>query len=635
MLKRVFLLLLAVIFVKQSVAEENIITLLKKYEEESDLSRKTRRETLGHYYIFTRKDLDVMHAYTLTDVLRAIPMFNLLPNRFGIYTLTNPGERAGIAIKYRLYIDDMEVSSIQTSNPFLIYDHYPLDNINHIEIYYSMGAISISNEPAQVIIKMYTKEPERENSSNIRLTKDIRQSYTGNIVIAKKINEDESFLFMADRTDYDYKSRRVSNGSISKDLALKTLFFKYRLGQYIFETGYIAVHRDPFTGFALDAVPDSGKIDSVDFYFYVTRYFMDDNSLKVNISYDNQVREYCEKNKEGIFYPIVLFNPTDPIVLYNEKRTFEKFGFYIEKKFKTRKNELLLGSYLKYNRQKLNKVIYQLSDGYTSTDIYGYYVKNFRNYSVYIENIYSAFENLSLIGGVRLDDFKFYGMDSERKLNIRAGLSSILEKVYIKGFFSYSYLLPSFYLLENAENNRLSPMRIRVLTGEVGYRFSPTGYVSFTAQFYKAKNHFDFDRTINRIINGRDKDFRVFSLLYRQEIGLFNTLELNYWFTNQGDTSLSPSNGGYLKLFTDINRLKIYNELVYRAPYRPVIFDFKASWLYNLSVTYRLQDDLSINFRADNILGSSVRAARIFPLGRPVEYPAYDRRYMVSLSKTF
>ncbi|WP_457642764.1 TonB-dependent receptor plug domain-containing protein [Persephonella sp.] len=615
--------------------ENSILLLMKKYEQESDLSRKTRRETLGHYYIFTRKDLEIMQAHNLSDVLKSIPMFHFLPNRFGIYTLTNPGERAGISIKYRLYIDDIELSSIQTANPFLVYDHYPLDNINHIEIYYSMGAVSVSNEPAQVIIRMYTKKPERENSSKLRVTKDSRQGYTGNMVFSKLINEDESFLVMVDKSRFDFKSRNVSNGSVSRDEKLKAVYIKYSYHNLTFETGYTSVHRDIFTGFSLDAVPDAGKIDSADFFTYITGYFLSDSSLKINLSYDSQVREYYEQNKEGIFYPLTVYDLLNPIVFYNEKRTFEKYGFYAEKSYKTPENLLFIGAYLKYYRQKLDKALYRLSDGTFSTGLNGFYVKNFRNYSVYIEDTYSLRENISFIGGMRLDTFKFYGSESQSKLNARLGLSSIFDKLYLKGFFSRSYLLPSFYLLENAENNRLSPIDVRVVSGEAGYRFSRNSVLSFTAQFFKAKKHFDFDRTVNKIVNGQDKDFRVFSFLYRQELGLFNTLELNYWFTNQGDTSFSPPNGGYIKLFSELGRLKLYNELVYKTSYRPLFFRFDSSLMYSMSVSYQFDNDITVTFKGYNITGSSVKVARIFPVGMPVEYPAYDRRYTLTVSKVF
>ena len=168
----IFILLTTVIY----VYAEDIQILLEEYEEKADLSNKTKRESLGHLVVFTRKDLEIMGVNTLGEVLRTIPVTNFMPNSFGTGSLSNPGQPVKISTIYRLYIDDHEVSSIHTFSPFLTYDEYPLDTIDHIEIYYSLGAISVSNEPSQIIIKLYTKSPERENLSEIRLTGDTKYS---------------------------------------------------------------------------------------------------------------------------------------------------------------------------------------------------------------------------------------------------------------------------------------------------------------------------------------------------------------------------------------------------------------------------------------------------------------------------
>ncbi|SNZ07820.1 iron complex outermembrane recepter protein [Persephonella hydrogeniphila] len=613
--------------------EENILSLMKKYEKESDLSKKTKKESLGHLYIITRKQLEIMQIHTLSQLLKAIPMFNFFPNRFGIYTLSNPGEVAGIDIKYRLYIDDHEVSSIHILNPFLIYDHYPLDHINHIEIYYSMGAIAVSNEPAQMIIKLYTKKPERENSSKIRLTKDLRNGYGGNILIAKKINSNESFLFMMNKSFFDYSSVDEPDGRIYRDTALQSIFFKYDYYNYTFETAYNSVHRDPFTGFSIDAVPDDGKIDSLDFYLYITAYYLSDKSLKVHLSYDNQKREYFEKNKEGIFYPLTFFDPSNPFILFNEKRTFEKHSAYVEKKFQSSKNEILTGFFVKYSKQKIEKELHRTSSGDLTEK--EKYIKDFKNISLYAEDIYSLRENVSLIGGVRLDRYKYYSMKHKDIVHLRGGISGIFDRLSIKSFISSSYLIPSMYLLENAKDNRLDPIHVKVLSGELSYQINSKNNISFTAQFFTAKKHFSFDKNSLRFVNGAEKDFHVFSVLYRFEPDLFNSVELNYWFTNQGDTTLSPSNGGYIKLFSEFKRLQVYNELVYRASYRPLFYDFPSSLSYSFSVKYRLPEDFSISLRGENIFGGTPKAVRAFPVGYPVSYSAYDRKYYISISKIF
>jgi len=563
-----------------------------------------------------------------------LPLNNFLPNRYGVETLVNPGSPLTVSLVYRLYIDDHEVSSIHTLSPFLIYDHYPLDHINHVEIYYSMGAIAVSNEPAQMIIKLYTKNPERENSSKIKLIKDLKNGYGGNLIIAKKINENESFLFVANKDYFDYKPVNEPDGKISRDTRSQSIFFKYKYYNYTFETAYNSVHRDPFTGFSIDAVPDEGKIDSVDFYIYVTAYYLEDRSLKVHLSYDNQKREYFEENKEGIFYPLTLFDPAKPFILFNEKRTFDKHSFYVEKKFRSKKNELLTGIFIKYTKQKIEKSLHRTSDG-SFSESKEKYIKEFENASVYLEDIYSLRENISLIGGCRVDRYKYYSTEHKDIIHLRGGFSGIFDRLHIKGFLSSSYLIPSMYLLENAKDNRLDPIHVKVASGEISYRINSRNDISFTAQLFNAKKHFIFDRNSLRFINGSEKNFHVFSFLYRFKPDIFNSIEINYWFTNQGDTTLSPSNGGYIKTLSEFKKLQIYNELIYRAPYRPLFYDFSSSLIYSFSIKYRLPDDFMIGFRGENIFGNTPKAIRAFPVGYPASYSAYDRKYYISISKIF
>jgi len=83
-----------------------------------------------------------MQAYTLSDVLRTLKLNQNLVNRFGVENMTNPGVYPGTPTSFRLYINNQEVSSVHTDNPFFMFDNYPLDHIDHIEIYIGAGSKS-------------------------------------------------------------------------------------------------------------------------------------------------------------------------------------------------------------------------------------------------------------------------------------------------------------------------------------------------------------------------------------------------------------------------------------------------------------------------------------------------------------
>jgi len=197
---------------------QDIEKLLREYEEASELYRKTRRESLGHVIVFKREDLERMQAYRLGDLLKSLRYFTLFNNRFGVMSLSEFGAYAIIPKYYRLYINDHEVSSLHTGSPFLVWENFPLDLIEHIEIYQAPGAIELGNEPAVVIIKIYTKDPRRENVSRIRTTAGSRKGYDLVFYRAEELDPDTSYIFLLsagsdNRKDYPLRGETLSRDS--------------------------------------------------------------------------------------------------------------------------------------------------------------------------------------------------------------------------------------------------------------------------------------------------------------------------------------------------------------------------------------------------------------------------------------
>ncbi|MGE4457613.1 MAG: hypothetical protein AB7E13_11835, partial [Arcobacteraceae bacterium] len=54
--------------------EETINDLLNNYKLSSELSYKTRNETIGHISVISADDIKRLQAYKLSDVLKSIKM---------------------------------------------------------------------------------------------------------------------------------------------------------------------------------------------------------------------------------------------------------------------------------------------------------------------------------------------------------------------------------------------------------------------------------------------------------------------------------------------------------------------------------------------------------------------------------
>ncbi len=612
----------------------DILSLMKKYEEESDLSRKTKRESLGHVIVFTRKDLEIMQAYTLGDVLRLIPLYNFMPNQYGVETLMIPGRPIIVPFIFKLYIDDHEVSSLHTFNPFLIYDRYPLDNIDHIEVYYTAGAISVSSEPSQLIIKLYTKVAGRENASKLRLTGGSDRSYTVSFFKAQNLGENSCFLVSFSKSQLNFTEPVIHGQQINRDQYRSNIFLKYRYFGTQVEFSAVQVNQNAFMGLSVDKAPDTAKAKSIDSYITITQAL--DEDTKLTLSYDYQNRKYKELNKAsdgGIKVPD-YYSPMNPVTFYHEDINFHKYSASFDKKFETDRNDLLIGTFIRYYKQHPDEVeVANLTGKYDITDTQ-FRIRNFYIASVYMEDSYSINENNRIIGGIKYDKYKYYGQESRCKTNLRVGLISFLTRnIMFKGFASHSYILPSLMLVEGSSYKSLNPVKVTIFSGETRINFGKNQF-STAIKYYRIRNYMTITRTGIQNAEGQ-KIFKGYSFTYKRPLSRFVNLELNYWFVAVGDFRFSPYKGGYGRISGEYKRFQFYTDLVYKGSFEP--FGIKVGEAYNLRVAlgYKLPKDWHFKVVGENLLNSSEKVGYINAFGERGYFSAYPRRILVTLEKVF
>jgi iron complex outermembrane receptor protein len=474
---KVLTILLSFLFVKNAFAQEDITTLLDKYEEAADLSNRTKVESLGHYITITRKDLEIMQANTLSDVLKSLKLHSYIPNIFGVYQLTVSGLQVGLNTSYRLFIDDHEVSSIHTDNPFLIYDNYPLDSIDHIEIYRGAGAVRIGNEPSILIIKLYTKDPKRENSTTIKGLLDTRKGYSYSFTDARPIKENISYLVSIYKGYNNYKTYHYNNNPLNRDS--QSVFGIFKLNYYDTQLtfNFARVNRDAFKGLAVDISPDISNTQSQDFYISLTQKLLEDKSLTFNISYDYNERkgEFENKFNEGGIFVLPVYNPSSLIpYYYYEKRNLKKYIFYISKEFKTDNNALLIGASYKIKQNDVEKADYKAFtlSGFTSSSIKDFLKFNRIDlYTVFAENQYNVNEKNLIFLSLKYDYYRRENLPDIKEFIARIGHTSfITHNLYIKSFITKTYIPPSFYELEQSQNPKdLKVEKMKGFSSEIVY----------------------------------------------------------------------------------------------------------------------------------------------------------------------
>ena len=115
-------------------AENSITQLMQEYRDASELSRKTKVESLGHMSVFTRDELDYYQYNKLSDILKGLSFSNYEVGRYGWYNLFGTGTRSEPVTSLRLYLDDHELSVAVLGSPTILWGELPLDMIDHVEV---------------------------------------------------------------------------------------------------------------------------------------------------------------------------------------------------------------------------------------------------------------------------------------------------------------------------------------------------------------------------------------------------------------------------------------------------------------------------------------------------------------------
>ncbi len=618
---------------------QEITELLKEYRKASELYRQTRKDSLGHLILFTRDDIERMQAHRLADLLRSVRFFTLGNNRFGVLTLNEYGGYSPIPRHIRLYINDHEVSSLHTGSPFLVWENFPLDAVDHVEIYLGVGAIELGNDPATLIVKVYTKEPPRENASALRLTGSSRKGYDTVIYSARELNSDFSYLFMLTESYDNRKDYHRDGQGLTRDGRYRYAFFGLYSENSSLELGYGYVNKSPFMGFAMDNTAERGYTKAEDLYLTLTVYPSDDRSTKFVFSLDNHRRKHYESSSTGLYIPIFmdLLNPLNNPRDFYENAFFSKVTLYLSKELSSTTNKLLTAvSYKLYNSDVDSR--YYVTLGGLRRDV-GETVPFNRQeiYSFILEDKFSINPRNLIIGGIKFD--KYYrngGFKDFDEIIARFGYISLVNRyLSIKGFLSRSYIPPFFYDTEISARD-LDTVKIPIaFTFEGTLNLSSTR-VGFGMGYMRIKDAIVPDPT-GRLTNaGKTEEVKPLFVNLERQFGENHKLEAGYSLIVKPERRSSPTSGGYLRLLSSVGKFDAFGEIVYRRG-----FEFSGKRVdesYDLStgVTYHYSQELSVKIKAENLLGKAIKTPYVVPqTGEVVTYPIRERTVYLSVEWVF
>ena len=244
-------------------AADDFTSLLNKYKADSDLSKITKRESAGLVEIYTRNELEVMQVKTFDDILKIIPGLHYTRTTNNLSSLSKPTTSTIQLTSVRLYINDHDMSSSSFGSAFLIWGELPLEYIDHIEVYKGSSSIEFGNETASMIIKLYTKTPQREEGGKVRLFTDTQGSADIDTYVASSQGDFSYFAYAnfhtIQRENY-YNQYEDNQYTISSDRKGRNLYANIQYKDLRVELGSYAKQSDSFLGIGIHKTPTGGDL---------------------------------------------------------------------------------------------------------------------------------------------------------------------------------------------------------------------------------------------------------------------------------------------------------------------------------------------------------------------------------------
>ncbi|MEA2111183.1 MAG: TonB-dependent receptor [Campylobacterota bacterium] len=423
-MKVLFLLtLLSSLLFSQELMLDN---LLKEYEDSASLYKKTKKESAGYLLVYSREDLEKMQAFTLMDVLKTVRMYTIQVKNIGISRMQKAGAGPSTLPPIKLYIDDFEVTTVAQGNALDMYGEMDIYFVNHIEIYQGGSSIAFGNSPGSMVIRLYSKDPSRENSSSAQLSVDSKSSVDLRAVSAGTMGEYE-YLLYADGSNTNFDKPTRNNQELSRDSKRYQAHFKVaKKDDFEVVVDAIANQTDMFSGMGPAATGD----DSNRNYGYINAIKHFDGDIRLSVAASLETKKFFNSDAIGIKQPDnTLANNID---VHVESNTYKVI---LDKKILQGKHDFLIGAQFQQNR--LNVKTYE---GINVNPTIG--PDKLDMYMFYIEELYNINENHLLAFSGKLDHYRDSFSKNSTEYAIRLGYIALLSDSWKTKLFAvrrYAY----------------------------------------------------------------------------------------------------------------------------------------------------------------------------------------------------
>ncbi|MFA5234856.1 MAG: TonB-dependent receptor [Sulfurimonas sp.] len=603
--------------------EQGLDNLLSEYREASELSHQTKQEKSGHVTIFTRANLDKMQAYTLNDIFKTLKMFTLKNSSFGSTALVKSPYSEHSMSSVKIYINSYEVTSITAGTGIAQFGKMGLNHIDHIEVYQASNAIAFHGEPGNMTIKLYTKNPSRENATVLQGSTDSKGGNRGQIIDAQNFDE-YSYLANIDVSGNKFdKEKNINNKELSRDSGRGQLYINFaKKNDYFIEGGASKEKSDIFNGFAKNV--ESGDITTTYSYLQFTKNLPSQTEFIISGTYEN----VDVKSSDTFGIPLFDTSLSNNLDVASGSYTYD---ILLQKHHNYEDHNFLFGAEAKLKTFFLNSLH---SNGIEKSYPIG--PKNLDIYMLFAEDSYDINEEHQITLGAKADyhDNHFTKADTEYILRL-AYLAKLSKELSFKGFVQKGYVYPIFsqttFSPVITPNPNLKVSKNRIMKAEIEYKKEKLA-LTFGTGVSKSKDGIVFNQTEGTYVNSnKNSDFSQFFINLEYRFSVENKLLAEYFRAYKDNYSFTSDKGALVQLYTTFGKFDFYNELVYRSSYVSVDGVYMdAGYDYTAGAIYHYSENLNIKLKGENIFNKAIETSI-----NGAKIPALERRGILTLEYIF
>ena len=573
--------------------------MLDLYRKNSDLSEKTKDESLGHLTVYTRDDIERMQAHNLSELLNSQRSFRYNENLLGMPDVLHSDPAVYSSGVVKIFINNHEITSAFAGSGLFIYGNIDLGFVDHVEIYEGSTSSSVSTEPAIVTIKLYSKDPAREAGTNIQGYVASRGSHHENISHSGVSNDLKYYVYVSNtnnnRTEYQHDNHTLSRDNKNVH-ALATIDYKnIKIG-----AEYIDHKLDSFLSLSVFATPKQSDIKYDLQRLSSTITFLDDDSLKLSLSFV-RINEYLNFNTDGTIRrtgPPNIFLPTDSL---HSKDTDDVYNVKLEKELTYNKNNLIFGA--EYMKKHLHDTVSYSNGVLDTTPVF---VDN-SIYSLYAQDDYMLFENQIITASFKHNRYENKS-DADQKTfstnQIRLGYIATSQTSMFKVFVSEMELPTEQAVLTSVDNARIEILRIRDLSLEYNKHIG-NNLFGVSLEYLQNEN--------STLVLSRNNTTKRYydnysgSLTYDYKFDGFNKFHSMFYlnqYYNPANLEQETVEGANFRLLNSWKKFDFYNEANYYH-----IRDTQVKGInYNLGVRYKVTSTLVFSMKGKNIFDSAAKS---------------------------